>query len=58
MNDLRSFESPVTEPAGLDRRSFVKVVTMAAAAVGLVLSPEDVALLEEPYIPHPVLGHS
>ena len=35
MNDLRSFESPVAEPAGLDRRDFVKTVTMAAAAVGL-----------------------
>ena len=35
MNDLRSSESPVMEPGGLDRRSFVKVVTMAAAAVGL-----------------------
>jgi hydrogenase small subunit len=35
MNDLRSFESPMAEAAGLDRRSFVKVVTMAAAAVGL-----------------------
>ena len=30
----------------------------AVAAVDLVLSPEDVALLEEPYVPHPVLGHS
>ena len=35
MNVLRSFESPVAERNGLDRRSFVKVVTMAAAAVGL-----------------------
>jgi hydrogenase small subunit len=35
MNDLRSFEIPRMEPAGLDRRGFVKVVTMAAAAVGL-----------------------
>jgi len=35
MNDLRSFESPVAEADGLDRRSFVKAVTMAAAAVGL-----------------------
>jgi aryl-alcohol dehydrogenase (NADP+) len=30
----------------------------AAVAVELKLSAEDVALLEEPYIPHPVLGHS
>jgi hydrogenase small subunit len=35
MNDLRSFELPTMEPRGLDRRGFVKVVTMAAAAVGL-----------------------
>jgi hydrogenase small subunit len=35
MNDLRSSESPVAERDGLDRRSFFKVVTMAAAAVGL-----------------------
>ena len=35
MSDLRSFEIPPMEPAGLDRRSFVKIVTMAAAAVGL-----------------------
>jgi hydrogenase small subunit len=35
MNDLRSFELPTMEPPGLDRRGFVKVVTMAAAAVGL-----------------------
>jgi len=30
----------------------------AAAAVELKLSPEDIVLLEEAYIPHPVLGHS
>ena len=35
MNDLRTYESPVATPDGLDRRSFVKAVTMAAAAVGL-----------------------
>ena len=35
MNDLRSFESPVVESSSLDRRTFVKAVTMAAAAVGL-----------------------
>ena len=35
MNDLRSFESPVAELSGLDRRTFVKAVTVAAAAVGL-----------------------
>jgi hydrogenase small subunit len=36
MNDLRSFETPVADlPLALDRRSFVKTITMAAAAVGL-----------------------
>jgi aryl-alcohol dehydrogenase (NADP+) len=30
----------------------------AVAAVEIRLSPEDVALLEAPYVPHPVLGHS
>jgi aryl-alcohol dehydrogenase (NADP+) len=30
----------------------------ALAAVGLTLTPEEVASLEEPYRPHPVLGHS
>ena len=35
MDDLRSFEASAGEPAGQDRRSFMKVITMAAAAVGL-----------------------
>jgi hydrogenase small subunit len=35
MSDLRSFDTPSIEPAGLDRRGFVKTITMAAAAVGL-----------------------
>jgi aryl-alcohol dehydrogenase-like predicted oxidoreductase len=30
----------------------------AAAAVDITLAAEDVTQLEEPYIPHPVLGHS
>jgi 1-deoxyxylulose-5-phosphate synthase len=30
----------------------------AAAAVTLVLSEEEMARLEEPYRPHPVLGHA
>lgn len=29
----------------------------ALGAVGLALTPEEVARLEEPYVPHPVLGH-
>ena len=30
----------------------------AIAAVSLRLSPEEISVLEEPYVPHPVLGHS
>lgn len=30
----------------------------ALAAAELELSPEEIARLEEPYVPHPVLGHS
>ncbi|MFL5931762.1 MAG: aldo/keto reductase, partial [Gaiellaceae bacterium] len=30
----------------------------ALAAEQLALSPEEIARLEEPYRPHPVLGHS
>jgi aryl-alcohol dehydrogenase-like predicted oxidoreductase len=30
----------------------------AAAALSLFLSPEELSVLEEPYVPHPVLGHS
>jgi aryl-alcohol dehydrogenase-like predicted oxidoreductase len=29
----------------------------AIAAANLSLSPEEIERLEEPYIPHPVLGH-
>ncbi|MDM7916626.1 MAG: aldo/keto reductase [Candidatus Eisenbacteria bacterium] len=28
-----------------------------AAAVEIALSPEEIARLEEPYVPHPILGH-
>jgi 1-deoxyxylulose-5-phosphate synthase len=30
----------------------------AVGALDVTLSPEDAAYLEEPYVPHPVLGHS
>ena len=30
----------------------------AVAALGVTLSPEEIASLEEPYVPHPVLGFS
>jgi len=29
----------------------------ALAAVDVELTDEDIARLEEPYVPHPVLGH-
>jgi len=29
----------------------------AVAALSLVLAPEDIAELEAPYVPHPVIGH-
>jgi hydrogenase small subunit len=45
MDDLRSFEASAGEPAGQDRRSFMKVITMAAAAVGL--SPTAAARIAE-----------
>ena len=35
MNDLRSFESHAAGGDGLDRRSFLKTITVAAAAMGL-----------------------
>jgi len=35
----------------------LKHVQHALAAAALVLTPEEIARLEEPYIPHPVLGH-
>ena len=30
----------------------------ALAAVELALAPEEIAALEEPYEPHPVIGHA
>ena len=30
----------------------------AVAALSVKLTPEEIAALEEPYVPHPVLGHS
>jgi aryl-alcohol dehydrogenase-like predicted oxidoreductase len=32
-------------------------ISDALAAVQLTLTDEEVRLLEEPYLPHPVLGH-
>ena len=29
----------------------------AVAALSLVLAPADIAELEAPYVPHPVIGH-
>ena len=38
--------------------SKIKHLEEAVAALNIKLSPEDAAYLEEPYKPHPVLGHS
>lgn len=47
-------KKPVTAPiVGATRMSHLED---AAAAVSVTLSPEDVLRLEEPYIPHPVMG--
>ena len=35
MDALQALDTPAADPGGHDRRSFMKVVTMAAAAVGL-----------------------
>jgi 1-deoxyxylulose-5-phosphate synthase len=35
----------------------VEQLTDAISAVEVELSEADVALLEEPYVPHPVAGH-
>lgn len=29
----------------------------AVGALSVMLSPEEVAYLEEPYVPHPIVGH-
>lgn len=47
-------KKPVTAPiVGATRMSHLED---AAAAVSVTLSPEEVRRLEEPYIPHPVMG--
>ena len=47
-------KEPVTAPiVGATKLSHVED---AAAALSVRLSPEEVALLEEPYVPHPVVG--
>jgi 1-deoxyxylulose-5-phosphate synthase len=48
-------KKPVTAPiVGATSMSHLED---AAAAVSVTLSPEDVLRLEEPYIPHPVMGY-
>lgn len=47
-------KKPVTAPiVGATRMSHLED---AAAAVSVTLSPEEIGRLEEPYIPHPVMG--
>ncbi|UQZ36596.1 alcohol dehydrogenase [Paenibacillus sp. PK3_47] len=48
-------KKPVTAPiVGATKMSHLED---AAAAVSVALSPEEIGRLEEPYIPHPVMGH-
>jgi aryl-alcohol dehydrogenase-like predicted oxidoreductase len=47
-------KEPVTVPiAGTTKISHIED---AVAALSIKLTPEDIALLEEPYVPHPVIG--
>ena len=47
---------PVTSPiVGASKANHLKD---AVAALSLDLSPEEIAILEEPYVPHPLAGHS
>jgi len=48
-------KEPVTAPIiGTTKMSHLDD---AVAALSIKLTPEEVAFLEEPYVPHPVLGH-
>jgi aryl-alcohol dehydrogenase-like predicted oxidoreductase len=48
-------KKPVTAPiVGATKMTHLED---AAAAVSVNLSPEEIRRLEEPYIPHPVMGH-
>ena len=40
------------------KASVAQIADDAMAALGLQLSPNEIAALEEPYVPHPVLGFS
>ena len=48
-------KQPVTAP--IVGATTTKHLDDAAGALAVALSPEDVAYLEEPYVPHPVVGH-
>ena len=49
-------KDPVTSPVvGATKISHLET---AVGALGVQLSPEDVAALEAPYLPHPIAGHS
>jgi 1-deoxyxylulose-5-phosphate synthase len=47
-------KEPVTAP--IVGTTEISHIEDAVAAVSLKLTPEEIALLEEPYVPHPVLG--
>jgi aryl-alcohol dehydrogenase-like predicted oxidoreductase len=47
-------KEPVTAPiVGTTKISHIED---AVAALSIKLTPEEIALLEEPYVPHPVIG--
>lgn len=49
-------KKPVVAPViGATKVSHVET---AVGAVSIELTPEEIAYLEEPYIPHPVVGHN
>lgn len=49
-------KEPVTAPIiGATKISHLEV---AVGALSVKLTPEEVAFLEEPYVPHPIVGHN
>lgn len=49
-------KEPVTAPIiGATKMSHLDD---AVGALSIKLSPEDVAFLDEPYVPHPIVGHN
>jgi 1-deoxyxylulose-5-phosphate synthase len=49
-------KNPVTAP--IIGATKITHLEEAVAALSVTLTPEEVAFLEEPYVPHPIVGHS